>query len=445
MSQFNIRFLIGDLLFLNLSVLVSILVFSPDNHIYVSPATVYLLVFSNLAWFFLILVSDVYAVSRTSLISVAVKSQLAFLLIHLLMIAALIFFFRQHYSWLQILLIYVTFVPLFIVYRVVLFSIRGMFRQESEKKNYALIGRNDLAQEMRKFFSVNPDQGMKFVGYIDLPDGIFSISDASIFCREKQVHEIYCCIPNLDPLSLHKLINFGLDSLIKVRVVNATSAQSIKLEDYNLTPGFDHSAIRLDEPMNQLLKRIFDLVFSFAFCVLVLSWVLPIVAILIKLNSKGPVFFVQLRSGKSNQAFKCLKFRTMVVNKQSDTLQASKNDARITSIGHFLRKSSIDELPQFINVLIGDMSVVGPRPHMLRHTDEYSKLIETFMRRQYVKPGITGLAQCMGYRGETKDLIDMENRVRLDRYYIENWRFWLDIKIIFLTVISLVRGNDKAF
>lgn len=135
----------------------------------------------------------------------------------------------------------------------------------------------------------------------------------------------------------------------------------------------------------------------------------------------------------------------MVVNSNSDTLQATKDDPRITKLGQFLRKTSIDELPQFFNVFFGSMSVVGPRPHMLKHTEEYSKLIEAFLGRHYVKPGITGLAQCMGYRGETKTLAEMSNRVRLDRYYIENWSFWFDIKIIFLTIVSLVRGSDKAF
>jgi len=135
----------------------------------------------------------------------------------------------------------------------------------------------------------------------------------------------------------------------------------------------------------------------------------------------------------------------MIVNTDSDTLQASKGDPRITKVGAWLRKTSLDELPQFINVFVGAMSIVGPRPHMLRHTEEYSKLIEQFMGRHYVKPGITGLAQCMGYRGETQSLDDMINRVRLDRHYIESWSFWLDLKIIVLTVISLIRGSDKAF
>jgi lipopolysaccharide/colanic/teichoic acid biosynthesis glycosyltransferase len=135
----------------------------------------------------------------------------------------------------------------------------------------------------------------------------------------------------------------------------------------------------------------------------------------------------------------------MVVNQESDTKQATKDDDRITQLGKFLRKSSIDELPQFINVLMGDMSLIGPRPHPIKLNEEFAKHINNIMARHYVKPGITGLAQCMGYRGETKDLADMENRVRLDRYYIENWSFWLDIRIIFLTIVSLLRGSEKAY
>jgi lipopolysaccharide/colanic/teichoic acid biosynthesis glycosyltransferase len=135
----------------------------------------------------------------------------------------------------------------------------------------------------------------------------------------------------------------------------------------------------------------------------------------------------------------------MVVNQESDTKQATKNDSRITRVGKFLRKSSIDEFPQFINVLIGQMSVIGPRPHPIKLNEEFASRITNIMARHYVKPGITGLAQCMGYRGETKDLADMENRVRLDRYYIEHWTFWFDIKIVFLTVVSLLRGSEKAY
>ena len=135
----------------------------------------------------------------------------------------------------------------------------------------------------------------------------------------------------------------------------------------------------------------------------------------------------------------------MIPNTESDQKQAEKNDPRITKLGRFLRKSSIDELPQFINVILNDMSLIGPRPHPIKLNEKFTVSIRNLMSRHYVKPGVSGLAQCMGYRGETKDVADMENRVRMDRYYIENWTFWLDIKIIFLTVVSLIRGSDKAF
>jgi Undecaprenyl-phosphate glucose phosphotransferase len=292
---------------------------------------------------------------------------------------------------------------------------------------------------------VNHELGYRFKGYIDFDTQNLPTQEVQKFCSENEVHEIYCCVPGMEYRKLKQLINFGLDSLIKVKVVLASHPQVIQLDRYEKLPVLNISTIPLDESVHQFIKRVFDIVFSSVFLLLVMSWLVPIMALIIKLDSRGSVFFLQDRSGKDNKSFKCMKFRTMIVNAESDTKQATKNDSRITKLGNFLRKSSIDELPQFINVFLGSMSVVGPRPHMLRHTDEYSKLIEAFMGRHYVKPGITGLAQCMGYRGETKTLEEMENRVRLDRYYIENWTFWLDIKIIFLTVVSLIRGSDKAY
>jgi putative colanic acid biosysnthesis UDP-glucose lipid carrier transferase len=187
------------------------------------------------------------------------------------------------------------------------------------------------------------------------------------------------------------------------------------------------------------------IVFSLGVAVGILTWLVPIIAVTIKLDSPGPVFFRQKRTGINNKPFDCLKFRTMTVNAEADTKQATKNDSRITRLGHFLRKSSLDEMPQFFNVLIGEMSLIGPRPHPLKLNERFYPNLERLMSRHYVKPGITGLAQCMGYRGETRDIIDMRNRVKLDRFYIENWSFLLDIKIVLLTVTSLLRGSDKAY
>ena len=193
-----------------------------------------------------------------------------------------------------------------------------------------------------------------------------------------------------------------------------------------------------------MLKRAFDLVFSTV--VLICSPVIFIpIAIAVKLSSPGPVFFKQKRTGFKGKEFNCYKFRTMRVNADSDEVQATRNDPRKTRVGEFLRKTSLDELPQFINVFLGDMSVVGPRPHMVKHTLDYSKIIDKYMLRHLIKPGITGWAQVNGYRGETRELWQMERRVEYDVWYIEHWNFWLDIKIIFLTVFNAFKGEKNAF
>jgi len=194
--------------------------------------------------------------------------------------------------------------------------------------------------------------------------------------------------------------------------------------------------IPLDNFESQFSKRLFDIVFSSLVIIFLLSWLMPILAIIIKLNSKGPVFFVQKRTGINNKTFKCLKFRSMRVNGDSDLKQAVVGDSRITVLGNFMRKSNIDELPQFFNVLFGQMSIVGPRPHMLKHTDQYSGLIEGYLVRHYIKPGITGYAQVSGYRGETDELWKMERRVQYDMHYLENWNFLWDMKIILMTFIG---------
>lgn len=194
-----------------------------------------------------------------------------------------------------------------------------------------------------------------------------------------------------------------------------------------------------------LRKRVFDIIFAALVTVLLLSWFIPLVALFIKMESRGPVFFKQLRTGKKGKAFYCLKFRSMSLNADSDSKQASKGDSRITKVGAFLRKTSLDELPQFINVLKGEMSIVGPRPHMLQHTEEYSKTIHNFMDRHLIMPGITGLAQVSGHRGETKELEAMAKRVNADIHYIHNMSALMDIKIIALTVWQVVRRNENAF
>ena len=200
-----------------------------------------------------------------------------------------------------------------------------------------------------------------------------------------------------------------------------------------------------DDSSKIILKRIFDVTFSLFTLVLVCSWLFPLIAAAIKLTSKGPVLFKQLRHGKDNVPFYCLKFRTMINNKEADFLQASRDDKRITRVGKLLRRTSLDELPQIINVLRGEMSIVGPRPHTIPMNEIFAQEIDNFMFRHAVKPGITGLAQAKGYRGETKNFYDIHSRYKLDMFYVRNWCIYFDSKIILETIYSLWFKNDRAY
>ena len=199
------------------------------------------------------------------------------------------------------------------------------------------------------------------------------------------------------------------------------------------------------KPFNMFLKRSFDIILSLFILIGILSWLTPLLAIIIKLESKGPVFFKQKRNGLDYKEFYCYKFRSMRPNPMAHLHQVTRGDERITKVGKIIRKTSIDELPQFINVLKGEMSVVGPRPHMVSHTHMYAERIDKFMVRHFIKPGITGLAQVTGYRGEVETDEDIINRVKFDIFYLENWSMLLDLKIIFQTVYNAIRGDEKAY
>lgn len=196
----------------------------------------------------------------------------------------------------------------------------------------------------------------------------------------------------------------------------------------------------LDNSYSRLLKRSVDIVVSLTIIITILSWLIPVMAVLIKLDSKGPVFFLQKRNKRNGGVFNCLKFRSMIENDEADDLPASKDDKRITRLGRFLRNSFIDELPQFFNVFVGDMSLIGPRPHMISDNNKYEELIEYYDFRHKVKPGITGLSQVMGYVGETKNVHAMRDRVQLDIFYIRHWSFGFDMRIMWHTFRKLVKA-----
>ncbi|WP_339813926.1 exopolysaccharide biosynthesis polyprenyl glycosylphosphotransferase, partial [Zunongwangia profunda] len=247
---------------------------------------------------------------------------------------------------------------------------------------------------------------------------------------------------------LGSLINYADNNLKRIKIIPDNKeiyTRAMNVELFGSVPVLNLRKLPLETDIAKYTKRTFDIVFSLLVCILLLSWLVPIIAILIKSESKGPIFFKQKRHGVGKKEFWCYKFRSMAVNKDSDTKMMTKNDTRVTKIGAFMRKTSIDELPQFFNVLKGDMSVVGPRPHMEAHTNQYQKSVDKYLVRHFAKPGITGLAQIKGYRGEIIEASDIINRTRLDIFYVEKWSLYLDIKIILSTVINAVRGEEKAY
>lgn len=272
--------------------------------------------------------------------------------------------------------------------------------------------------------------------------------EAIKLASKNKIHELYVCLNSQTITDLKSLFKLADAYCLRLRFVPDISG--IYPDNYVVKPlhRFQFISPReepLEDQNNRFVKRMFDIVFSLLVIILVMSWLYPIIALLIKLQGPGPVIFKQLRSGEKKVPFVCYKFRSMRVNAESDLKQAVKGDARITKIGQFIRKTSIDELPQFFNVLKGDMSVVGPRPHMLSHTKEYNEVTENFMVRHFVKPGITGLSQIRGLRGEITDMKYIQERIDMDIEYLENWNIISDIKICFLTLYFVFKGDQNAY
>lgn len=264
--------------------------------------------------------------------------------------------------------------------------------------------------------------------------------------KKPNIKAVYCAIQEGDQSDTKNILRYCENSVVRFYALPVYINQ-LKKSMITIQQGSNMLLTSRKEPLNNinnaLLKRAFDLICSSLFLFTLFPVIYVIVAIIIKKQSPGPVIFKQERSGLNGKVFTCYKFRSMHVNKDADLVQATLNDPRKFKFGDFMRKTNIDELPQFINVWLGDMSMVGPRPHMLKHTEQYSQLIKEYMVRHWVKPGITGWAQIMGLRGETKELKQMEDRVKADIWYVENWNFWLDVKIIWKTVWNMITRNEK--
>ena len=291
------------------------------------------------------------------------------------------------------------------------------------------------------FFDDNPDVNNK--------DVLGDIEAAKDFILKNGVSNVFCTLPLSAGEKIQDFIKFSESHVINFHIVPAigyyyTRAQPIMVHIGKM-PVFVLRNIPLSYLHNALLKKSIDFMISLIALMILVPIVFPVVSILIKISSPGPVFFKQLRTGKRGKEFYCYKFRTMRCSSDAHTKQATLHDNRKTKVGNFLRKTSLDELPQFINVLVGNMSLIGPRPHMLMHTSEYSPKVDKYMVRHFVKPGITGLAQVNGFRGETKEIELMEKRIMFDIYYVENWSLGMDLKIMFKTVFMILKGDEKAY
>lgn len=356
----------------------------------------------------------------------------------------------QTFKYLLYCFVAISVVKLFSYY--ILKSIRVYLK--GNLRNIIVIGNGETVDELKKIFINKKELGYSIKGVFNNSDEkniTGSIKDSFKFLdSEIMIDEIYCAIDELTEKQINEYVRYANLKHCNIKFIPNTKklfTKRLKTDYYNYIPVLSIQEVALNTDINKFFKRSFDIVFSLFIIIFILSWLSILLFVIVKLESKGPLFYKHKRTGINYKEFFCYKYRSLTITQEIEGTYVMQNDKRVTVIGKFLRKTSIDELPQFINVFIGDMSVVGPRPHMLSYTDDYSKKINkyNFIFRHNVKPGVTGLAQIKGYRGEIKLDKDIINRIKYDIFYIENWSILLDIKIIIQTFINTIKGDDKAY
>lgn len=457
---FKLLFVLVDVVLLNLAIILSTLARfgSLDRLLSREERTVSLL--SILIWVALLLQNDSNRSIRVEPIESILVRTIRKLLIHAALISIFVVYLNFYdISRLRLCSFYLIFFALLMVSRFVSMTLLKYIRAQGYNfKTFIIVGANESGEKIRKILAKDLTYGYKFLGFFDEkidselvnPTSVLGgFDEISEFVIDKKVDEMYVAL-HIDNIEIiNKLIVICEQNMVRIKFIPDfqlyTKSSKVEVTFYENTPVLMFRTEPLEFAVNRLAKKVFDVVFSAAVILLIFPWLFPIIMLIIKIESPGPIFFKQERSGRDNRSFMCFKFRSMHVNGLAHKKQAEKGDSRITKFGAFIRKTSIDELPQFFNVLLGDMSVVGPRPHMVHLAKEYSDLISNYLVRQYAKPGITGWAQVNGYRGETKELVDMENRVEYDIWYIENWSLALDIKIVIKTIINIFKGEENAY
>jgi len=455
----RVRFLfqLNDLVVLNLSFFLATYYFKSQTLFWKDQKQTIFLLVLNLLWIVLTSYGDIYAIRRVIKIDKELNRSLLVLLMHFLITSLLVYFskifvFDSHDKF----YFYSIFTVNIILWKIISLKFLKFLRIKGFNfRKIVIIGGGAVGNQIHSFLMSDHSFGFKYLGlFDDNPDKclhkdeiIGSVDDFLTMEMSRHVDEVFIALPNNAKKKIADIIRFCDANTIRIKMVPDFMRfikPKIQLDFYGSVP----IILLHNEPLaslkNRIIKRSFDFMFSLFVVIFILSWLFPLLAILIKLDSKGPILFKQKRTGLGKREFDILKFRSMRMNKDSDKMQATKGDKRITSLGVFLRKSNLDELPQFFNVLIGNMSVIGPRPHMLQHTTQYSALIRGYMVRHLAKPGLTGWAQVSGFRGETNKPGQMERRVEHDVFYIENWSIYLDQKIFLRTITNMIRGEENA-
>lgn len=408
-------------------------------------------VFISIAWFAIAIYLGFYEVYRyTKVISIMNRALKQFILFSLFCLALELFYSDFYFQKRVVFFVFVSIaIILFFKLSIYYFLRKIRILYGGNSRSVVLLGNKKNITPLKNFFTENPDYGYRLMKIFTLENHKSERIDKCLsYVIASKTDEIYCSMADLSDSQISDIIDFADNNLKTLKFIpneKQIFSRTAKFEYYDYIPVISLRNILQDETINKIIKRLFDIVFSSLIIVGVLSWLTPILAIIIKLESNGPLFFIQKRNGLNYKEFNCYKFRSMYLNDKADVDLASKNDVRITKVGKFIRKTSIDELPQFLNVFLGEMSVVGPRPHMVSVANLYAAKVDKFMVRHFVKPGITGLAQTKGFRGEVETDEDIINRVKYDIFYMENWSILLDIEIILKTIYHVIKGDAKAF
>jgi undecaprenyl-phosphate galactose phosphotransferase/putative colanic acid biosynthesis UDP-glucose lipid carrier transferase len=451
--------LLCDLIILNIIYLVSVKIKFGDFEMVWKHEILNILIISNLIWIILVSYYDSYKLIRIEHIDQLIGKTIRVILLHLGIIAFCIILLKYtEISRFRMLVFYGLFAVVSIIFRIIFLKYLKYIRSQGVNiRLVVIVGANKAGYKISQILSSDLSYGYKILGFFDEKVNepmknklqyLGKFQEIEMCLQKNDIHEMYIALHFSESDQITNLIHLCEKYMVRVKFVpdfqEYTKSRKVNIDFYENIPVLMLRDEPLSFPLNRITKRLFDILFSLLVILLVFTWLFPVLIIMIKLASRGPAFFKQERSGENNNPFICYKFRSMKLSNQ-EFIQASHNDPRITKIGRIIRKTSIDELPQFFNVFLGQMTVVGPRPHPLKLDDQYKALINAYLVRHYAKPGITGWAQVNGFRGETKELIDMQNRIEYDIWYIENWSFLLDLKIIWQTMTNVFRGEKNAY